>query len=80
MMDKISRIASFIKKGTLEVKDESVKDTLMDLANYCILFAGYLESKKTPKAPAKKPDIVFIDGAAVQKHWAQETRRLLMEE
>ncbi len=46
MMDKQSRIASFIKNGTLKVKDESVTDTLLDLANYCILFAGYLESQK----------------------------------
>lgn len=46
MMDKMSRIKSFIKKGSLEVKDESVTDTLMDLANYCVLFAGYLNQKK----------------------------------
>lgn len=46
MNDKMKRLASFVEKGTLEVKDESVKDTLQDLANYCILFAGYLESKK----------------------------------
>jgi hypothetical protein len=46
MTDKMSRIASFINKGTLEVKDESVTDTLHDLANYCALFAGYLDSKK----------------------------------
>ena len=46
MTDKMSRISSFIQKGKLEVKDESVKDSLMDLANYCIIFAGYLESKK----------------------------------
>lgn len=46
MNDKMMRIASFVKNGTLQVKDESVKDTLRDLANYACLFAGYLESKK----------------------------------
>lgn len=46
MSDKFSRIGSFITKGTLQVKDESVSDTLIDLANYCILFAGYLQSQK----------------------------------
>lgn len=46
MSDKLSRLASFTKNGTLMVKDESVKDTLSDLANYCSLFAGYLESQK----------------------------------
>ena len=47
MMDKIKRVSSFVENGSLQVKDESVKDTLQDLANYCCLFAGYLESKKS---------------------------------
>lgn len=46
MMDKIKRIGSFVKQGTLQVKDETVIDTLRDLANYACLFAGYLESQK----------------------------------
>jgi len=46
MFDKFCRIGSFIEKGTLQVKDESVEDTLMDLANYSILMAGYIKSKK----------------------------------
>ena len=50
MSDKFSRIGSFISKGILLVKDESVEDTLIDLANYCILFAGYLRSLKQKEA------------------------------
>jgi len=46
MMDKMKRIASFVEKGELQVKDESVIDTLNDLANYSALFAGYIKSKK----------------------------------
>jgi hypothetical protein len=46
MSDKMSRIGSFVSKGTLQVKSESVEDTLIDLANYCILFAGYIKSQK----------------------------------
>jgi hypothetical protein len=49
MTDKLCRLASFASKGELQVKDESVEDTLLDLANYCILLAGYLESKKVDK-------------------------------
>lgn len=52
MLDKVSRITSFVQKGILEVKDESVEDTLLDLANYCILLAGYIKSRKPPAAPA----------------------------
>lgn len=46
MLDKYCRINTFAKKGVLQVKDESVEDTLIDLANYCLLFAGYLKSKR----------------------------------
>lgn len=46
MSDKMCRIISFTKSGQLYVKDESVEDTLFDLANYCILMAGFIKSKK----------------------------------
>lgn len=45
MLDKIARINSFVQKGTLAVKDESVQDTLLDLANYSILMAGFIKSE-----------------------------------
>jgi hypothetical protein len=48
MTDKLCRLTSFVQQGTLQVKDESVTDTLLDLANYCILMAGYIQSKKGP--------------------------------
>jgi hypothetical protein len=50
MLDKYMRINSFVQKGFLHVKDESVEDTLLDLANYCLLFMGYLESKKNTES------------------------------
>lgn len=46
MSDKMQRINSFCQKGSLLVEDEKVEDTLMDLANYCILFSGYLRSRQ----------------------------------
>jgi hypothetical protein len=51
MSDKLSRIASLIGKEA-QVKDESIADTLHDLANYCALFAGYLTSKKSSPTPS----------------------------
>lgn len=45
MMDKMKRISSFVENGDLQVKDESVLDTLQDLANYSCLLAGYIQSK-----------------------------------
>lgn len=46
MTDKFARISTFVKKGVLEVKDETVSDSLLDLANYSILMAGFIQSKR----------------------------------
>lgn len=47
MSDKMSRLTSFAKQGTFLVENESAQDTLIDLANYCILLSGYMKSKET---------------------------------
>lgn len=44
--DKVMRISSFVKQGTLKVEDEKVSDTLLDLANYALLMICYLKSKE----------------------------------
>jgi len=46
MTDKLSRLSSFVKKDVMMVKDESIEDTCMDLANYALLFSAYVKSKK----------------------------------
>jgi hypothetical protein len=44
--DKLARIQSFCKKESLEVKDESIEDTLLDMANYSLLcLIMYRETK-----------------------------------
>ena len=35
--DKLNRLESFAQKKDMRVNDESVEDTLMDLANYAIM-------------------------------------------
>lgn len=60
MFDKFSRITSFVQKGVLEVKDESVEDTLIDLANYCILMAGFIRSRRA----SLKVDLTDVSGQA----------------
>ncbi len=45
-LDKFKRIQTFINKGTLEVKGESVEDALIDIINYTCLLAGLIESRK----------------------------------
>lgn len=53
MTDKLARINSYCQKGQLQVKDESVLDTLLDLANYSILMAGFIKSKNGQKTKVK---------------------------
>lgn len=40
--DKMNRIKSLIKKKA-EVKDESIQDTLLDMANYCIMTVMWMD-------------------------------------
>ena len=60
MLDKFARLNSFAQKGFLEVSNESVKDTLMDLANYCCLTAGLIEDDRRNVA-VKIPDKVEVE-------------------
>lgn len=53
MLDKFSRINSFVKQGVLLVEDEKIEDSLLDLANYSILLSGYIKSKKEEKSGPK---------------------------
>lgn len=50
IIDKVMRVAGFVKNGTLKVVDEKVTDTLIDCANYCLLMVCYLESKNVHKS------------------------------
>lgn len=44
--DKYNRIKTLVKTGKAQVKEESVKDTLLDMANYCIMTVIEMETKQ----------------------------------
>lgn len=46
IMDKMSRLRTFIQRGVLQVKDEAVEDSLIDAAVYLIMLSAYIKSKK----------------------------------
>ena len=46
LTDKYNRLESLTESGTAQVKDESIEDTLMDMANYAILAIIELRSRK----------------------------------
>lgn len=41
--DKTERIKQLIKSRDIQVKDESLRDTCIDVANYCIMFVMWLD-------------------------------------
>lgn len=45
MGDKMNRLESLINKKAM-VKDESIRDTLLDLASYCIMTVMWLNKKR----------------------------------
>ena len=47
--DKLNRLESFAQDKKMFVKDESVKDTLMDLANYAIMTLVEMELDQKEK-------------------------------
>jgi hypothetical protein len=49
MSDKMSRLSNYASGQDLKVTDESIEDTLLDLANYSLLCLGYIKSKKAKK-------------------------------
>lgn len=48
MMDKISRVSGIVRNKEYSVKDESARDTLMDLANYSFLLSAFLSEDQEP--------------------------------
>ena len=47
LTDKMSRLSSFVRAGKMHIKDESFKDTCVDVINYMVLLAAYLKDKET---------------------------------
>lgn len=46
MSDKWNRLKTLTKNPDIPQGDESVKDTLLDLANYCVMTYLYLDAKE----------------------------------
>ena len=45
IMDKFARVRSFIEQGELQVNDEAIRDTLIDVLNYTCILAAMIEEK-----------------------------------
>lgn len=54
VMDKLSRLSTFVKDGKLTVKNESYDDACKDIINYLIILMSYVESQKQQITKNKK--------------------------
>lgn len=45
LSDKMSRLQEILKDPSLATSDESLRDTLVDIANYATMSVSYLDSK-----------------------------------
>lgn len=45
MLDKLKRMQTFAQQGQLKVKDESIRDAVIDIINYAVLFYGLTKER-----------------------------------
>jgi hypothetical protein len=46
VVDKVSRLSTFVSAGELKVDNEGYEDAILDIINYMVLLSGYLDDKK----------------------------------
>lgn len=61
MLDKMSRLSSFMEAKEFKVQDEKIEDTIKDMINYSILLYAYLQDKNysTPIYELDYADVEF---------------------
>ena len=45
VIDKVSRMSSFLRSGKMHVEDESFYDAIVDVINYMVLLGAYVKDK-----------------------------------
>tara|TARA_R110000744_G_scaffold30721_9_gene72585 strand:- start:1259 stop:1657 length:399 start_codon:yes stop_codon:yes gene_type:complete len=51
VIDKVSRLSTFVDAGELKVKGETWKDAVLDIMNYMILFSAFVSDKEKEDLP-----------------------------
>ena len=68
MGDKYARISNFIKKGEFKFKEESIKDTLMDIAIYTLITKIQYEEAEAEKDSESYREKVLPLGDCEENH------------
>jgi hypothetical protein len=59
--DKFKRIESFVRAGTLQVKNEPVDDAIEDVINYMVLLKGVIEMRRKVGSEKKLADVPVVE-------------------
>jgi len=46
MIDKMSRLSTYLEGSEFQVSDETFDDTIIDLINYCVILSGYCKQER----------------------------------
>ena len=65
LSDKLSRFKALTRKGGQEVNDESIRDTLLDLANYALMTAMELTEYQELYADDKRVATIRVNTHAL---------------
>ena len=53
VIDKVSRMSSFLRAGKMHVEDESFYDAIIDVVNYMVLLGAYVKDKDEDEVTAE---------------------------
>jgi hypothetical protein len=53
VIDKVSRLSTFVSAGELKVDNESYEDAILDIINYMVLFSGFVSDKESTTYTSK---------------------------
>lgn len=59
MSDKLSRLAKFVSDPNLQVADEGVRDTIVDMINYSVILMAAVYERERLKQETKSYEIDF---------------------
>lgn len=63
VIDKISRMSSFLDAGKMHVEDESFYDAMIDVVNYMVLLGAYVKDRDTSTE-------IEIPGSEMVTNWS----------
>jgi len=57
VIDKVSRLATFVEAGELKVDNEGYEDAVLDIINYMILFSAFVKDKNESEVTEESPEL-----------------------